>query len=142
MVNESTAVLLVSQYMTRSPISIDANAGVTMAATLMEMNHFHHLPVTRDGKVVGMISARDLFISNALGLPEIESMRVGDIAKKELYMVSSSTPLNEVVCEMTKRKTESVILLDGEAVIGIFTSTDALHALANLSKENERSSVK
>lgn len=132
MANELATVPPVSQYMTRSPISIDADAGLTIAATLMQMNRYHHLPVTRSGKIVGMISARDLFIPSALGLPDIEKIRVGDIARTDVYMIASTTSLYEVVREMSQRNIGSVILLEEEVAIGIFTTTNALHALADM----------
>jgi acetoin utilization protein AcuB len=124
------ASLPVSRYMTRSPISIDADAGLSIAATMMKVNRFQHLPVTRKGKVMGVVSARDLLTFNTAQAPGIELLRVGDIARTDLYSVSATEPLQTVVKQMSMKNVDSAIVLEGETIVGIFTTTDALRAFA------------
>ena len=50
----------VSAVMTKRPLSIGENADLVEALELMEEHQVRRLPVTRDGKVVGIVSQADL----------------------------------------------------------------------------------
>ena len=49
----------VTEIMTRNPISLDGDAHAYEAAMVMMQNNIHHLPVTSNGKLVGMVSRSD-----------------------------------------------------------------------------------
>lgn len=53
-------VTKVSQYMTADPIMVTPLTDVSEAERLMVEHGIRHLPVVRDGRPVGMVSARDL----------------------------------------------------------------------------------
>jgi citrate synthase len=50
----------VAQWMTRSPKTVDADADVDAALNLLAESKFRHIPVVTDGKLVGIVSIRDL----------------------------------------------------------------------------------
>lgn len=52
----------VSEIMTRDVISVARDASVAGCIALMKEHHIRHLPVVEDGKPVGIISLRDLFL--------------------------------------------------------------------------------
>jgi signal-transduction protein with cAMP-binding, CBS, and nucleotidyltransferase domain len=56
----------VERIMTAPVIKIDENKTIRDANAMMAREHIRHLGVTRDGKLVGMISVRDMvrFVSN------------------------------------------------------------------------------
>ena len=56
----------VEHIMTAPVIKIDENKTIRDANAMMAREHIRHLGVTRDGKLVGMISVRDMvaFVSN------------------------------------------------------------------------------
>lgn len=49
-----------SEVMTPNPISVTTEARVLDALEAMRKQHLRHLPVTRNGKVIGILSVRDL----------------------------------------------------------------------------------
>jgi CBS domain-containing protein len=51
---------LVAERMTQNPETLDADDTTDHAAMLMIHGGFRHLPVVEEGKVVGMLSIRDL----------------------------------------------------------------------------------
>ena len=61
----SPRVTPVSAYMTPEPTTVDADDECADAALTMLEIGVRHLPVTRDGAVVGMVSARDLLVFTA-----------------------------------------------------------------------------
>lgn len=50
----------IDQIMTPDPVVIEGNTLTAQALMTMTRKRFHHLPVTRDGKLIGMITATDL----------------------------------------------------------------------------------
>jgi len=52
----------VSEIMTRNVISVTRAHSADHCIALMKEHHFRHLPVVEEGKAVGIVSLRDLFI--------------------------------------------------------------------------------
>jgi acetoin utilization protein AcuB len=129
----------VSEFMTASPISIDADAAIREAGTLMSVNGFRHLPVVRDGEMIGIVSQRDLHLAQRLGGANLDSTRVGDIAKLELYTVSPEERIDDVARVLVEKKIGSALVLQGGKLVGIFTTTDALYALSAILGGSPRS---
>jgi CBS domain-containing protein len=55
----------VKSYMTPSPATVEWNADSRVVARQMMSMGVRHLPVVRDGELVGVISARDLLLLEA-----------------------------------------------------------------------------
>ncbi|MBC8355971.1 MAG: CBS domain-containing protein [Planctomycetes bacterium] len=51
---------LVSDYMTRDARSLDVEASLDDAATIFSTNTIRRIPIVRDGRLVGIVSRRDL----------------------------------------------------------------------------------
>ena len=51
--------LAVAEIMTPSPITLDGDSHAYEAALVMMQNHIHHLPITSDGELIGMVSRSD-----------------------------------------------------------------------------------
>lgn len=56
-------LVTVDQVMTPEPITVTPSTTVTEAMTLVSEKHVRHLPVVEDGRLVAMLSARDLLRS-------------------------------------------------------------------------------
>ena len=71
MVAEDRRDAPVSAAMTRDPIALPGHAPAYEAALAMVEHHVRHVLVTQDGRLVGVISERDLFSLQRLGLAEL-----------------------------------------------------------------------
>ncbi len=60
-----------SRLMTPNPVSLDENASAFDAALLMARHGVRHVPVTRGGRLIGMVSERDLFALQRTGMREV-----------------------------------------------------------------------
>lgn len=58
--------MLVREWMNADPVTIEPSADVVEARSLMSSNRIRHLPVVDDGRVVGILSDRDVQIPGAV----------------------------------------------------------------------------
>lgn len=121
----------VDEFTSLTPITINLNAALNEALKLMQQFDIRHLPVLEDRFVVGIISERDLLAN--FGKPWSEQLRVKDIMCTSILSVYKNENLGEVSYRLSKEKKGSAIVLDDDgSLYGIFTTTDALNALVEL----------
>ena len=121
--------ITVEEFMTARPVCIDASASVLDAYRRMQASGFRHLPVVREGKLLGLVSQRGLYRLERLTDSDRGSDPVVD-AMDVSYVAELETPLVFVAEEMERRKTGACVVGSHGKVLGIFTTNDALTALA------------
>ena len=120
----------VEEFTTPDPVTATEDQSLGELRQLMGERGIRHLPVTRDGKVVGLISERDVRVASALNEEERHLVRASDIMAEDPVSVTASQPLDEVAFLMSERKIGSVNVNEEEGkLLGSFTATDALNAL-------------
>jgi acetoin utilization protein AcuB len=118
--------------MTRAPRTIGPAASLAEAHALMRALRIRHLPVLEDGKLVGMVSQRDLAVIESLPDVNPAEVPVEDAMTEDVFVVAPTTPLAQVATDMAERKRGSAVVMQGDRVVGVFTVTDACRALAEL----------
>ncbi len=121
----------IREYMTPAPCTIGADQKLTVAAELMRARRIRHLPVLRAGKLVGILSQRDVQLVASLPKVVLDEVPVEDAMSEDVYAVASATPLADVAAAMADHKYGAALVIDRNEVIGVFTTIDALHALAD-----------
>lgn len=120
----------VAQHMTVSPLVIASERTLAEAHRLMREHAIRHLPVVDAGRLVGLVSQRDLYLAETLRGVDPATDTVREAMTPDPYAVSPATPLDEVAAAMADRRIGSALVVDRGSVIGIFTTVDALRALA------------
>ncbi len=120
---------VVAAYMTASPHSIGADQTLATARTLMRKHRIRHLPVMRAGKLIGLVSQRDLDFVESLAGVDPEKVVVEDAMSQEPYCVHPDTPLDEVAIEMSRRRYGCAIVMRDGKLIGMFTTVDGMRIL-------------
>ncbi len=123
---------LVEHYMTPSPRLIDRSETVGGALKLMKAHSIRHLPVVEDGKLLGIVSERDLELACNFPQLDVHRISVEQVMVFDPLQVEPHTPLERVVAEMFERKLGSAVITKGGEPIGVFTTTDALFALSKV----------
>ncbi|MBX7194345.1 MAG: CBS domain-containing protein [Sandaracinaceae bacterium] len=118
--------------MTTAPHSIGTEQTLAHAHEVLRSHHIRHLPVLQGGKLVGMLTQRDLALVETLKDVDPNSVKVEDAMSGEVYTVSPDAPLDEVVQEMAEKKYGSAVVVSNHKVVGIFTTVDVCSALADL----------
>lgn len=120
----------IAEFMTPSPVTIGVDQTVAFANRRMHEAGIRHLPVLEAGKLVGILSDRDIALIEGLPGADIETLMVGDAMSSEVYAVSSKTTLAHAAEIMAERKIGSAVVTEHGKVVGIFTTVDALRVLA------------
>jgi acetoin utilization protein AcuB len=120
----------IAKYMSRGPHTIGREQSLAAAKQLMHKSHVRHLPVLHGGKLVGVISERELAMVEAL--PGSKQLSVEDAMVPDVYTISEDAALQTVAADMARLKLGSAVVVKGDDVVGVFTAVDGLRALAEL----------
>lgn len=124
--------LTIKQRMTPAPHSIGLDQTLAFAHEVMTTHGLRHLPVLSGGKLVGLVSERDLYFLEAVAGVDAKTERVEQGMSQDVYCASPESSVREVVLEMIEHRYGCAVVVEGTKVIGIFTTTDALKLLASV----------
>jgi acetoin utilization protein AcuB len=128
---------VVAQYMTPGPHTIGPTRSLAAARRTMHEHQVRHLPVLDGGRVVGLLSERDLLLVETLPSVNPTEVRVEEAMVQEVFTVEPESPVGEVVEQMIARKLGSAVVCRDDRVVGVFTTVDALRALHELLERPE-----
>lgn len=128
----------VKSAMTPFPHSVDIKASVADAQAFMREHRIRHLPVTENGVLIGVVTDRDikLLLGPDFDYPEPRELTVGDAMVEETYVVDLNTPLVDVLKHMSGGRIGSALVTRKGKLAGVFTSTDACRAFAELIEQS------
>jgi acetoin utilization protein AcuB len=116
--------------MTPSPYSIGAQETLVQAGAAMREHGVRHLPVVYDGRLVGIVTDRDVRFLELLNDVDPRLVTVSDAMAQIVYAVTPDAPLDEVVQEMGSRKCDAAVVMQDDHVVGMFTTVDVCRVLA------------
>jgi len=122
----------IKKYMTTDVQTIGDEQPMSAAHSMMRSRHIRHLPVLHQGKLVGIVSDRDLRLIETLREVDPTKVAVSEAMTTDTYVVSPDASLDEVVGMMAANKYGSAVVVDHGHVVGIFTTVDACSAFAEL----------
>lgn len=134
--------MFVSKRMTPNPVTIPPTMTVSDATNLMKTNNFRRVPVVDNGKLVGIVTDRDLRAvapspATTLSVFEINhllaKMLVKEIMKSPVITISAGATIEEAALMMYTHKIGGLVVLDAAgAVAGIITETDIFKCLVDV----------
>lgn len=128
----SKPIPTIQKFMTTAPHTIGAEQTLAKAHELMREHGIRHLPVLTGGKLVGVISDRDLRLVESLKDVDPKTLRVDEAMTTDVVGVAPDLALDEVVQTMGAKKIGSVVVMQNQKVVGIFTTVDLCRAFAEL----------
>jgi acetoin utilization protein AcuB len=124
----------VGGFMTRDPFTIGADQPIAVARRIMAAHDVRYLPVLAGGLPVGLLGAGDLARLDASGRPDRDLVSAEDVMTGPLYQVMTDASVVEVARELAARRLGAALVLEDGVLVGIFTTSDALLALARLAE--------
>ena len=128
----SKAIPQIRKYMTAAPHTIGHDQTLASAQNMMRELRIRHLPVLDGGRLVGVLTERDVALIETLKDVDPKNVQVSDAMSQQVYTVSPDGPLDEVAAEMAEHKYGSAVVMDNNHVVGVFTTVDGMSALSEL----------
>ncbi len=125
----------IEKFMTPMPHTIGRDISMKKALEMMRSHQIRHLPVQESGKLVGILTDRDIKL--AASFSSDQEIIVEDIMTPDPYTIKPGTPLDEVVSQMAEHKYGcAIIVQDNGKIVGIFTAIDSLKVLSEVLHQN------
>jgi acetoin utilization protein AcuB len=127
-------MLRVRDFMTRDVVTLGPGASAAEAWAACRDNGIRHVPIVEDGRLVGVVSDRDLrdVRGGERDSDSLRWVRVGEIMTRELVTIHPLDTIERAAREIYDRKIGSLpVVADGE-LVGIITSSDMMRTLIEL----------
>lgn len=115
---------VIGEVMTSGPTTIEAGDSGEEAAGVMRAKGLRHLPVLEDGKLVGMLSDRDLRKSRGRG--QLELSLVSELMSARPETVQVDRPLSTVAALLYDERISAVPVMEGSELRGIASLVDLM----------------
>jgi len=136
----STKTTSVRQWMTADPVTVTPETTVPDAALIMRQGGFRRLLVMEDGKLVGIVTDRDLkeampSDATSLSIWEINylvaKLPVREVMSYPVISIDESATLEQAAKIMLENKLGGLPVVSGEKLVGIVTVSDVLRAFVH-----------
>lgn len=129
-------MLLVKDSMTRGVVVLSPETTAGEALALCRERRIRHLPVLEAGRLVGIVSDRDLrSAAPGLGDPArasaLEKIRVSEVMTRDVVTTRPDDPIEEAANRMREKRI-GCLPVEDERLVGILTSSDVMEALVQL----------
>ncbi len=126
--------MIVKDFMTPNPITVTPQTSFNEALKTMRENRIRRLPVLDNGKLVGIVTEKDLLYASpskatTLDIWELHyvlsKLKIGEIMTSNVITVEENAPLEEAAKIMSENKIGALPVLNSEGdLVGIITETD------------------
>lgn len=132
---------VVKEIMMGSPVTLGPEDTLDLANDVISLGRIRHIPVVEDGRVVGLLSQRDLIGAAAnqiFGLKQrstsalLKTILIKDVMKKRVITVEPHTKIQAVAQLMADKKIGCVPVVSEGALVGLVTTTDILRYVEEL----------
>lgn len=142
--------MLVEELMTSHVFTVEPNDMIDRVFFLIHYEKVRHLPVVEKGKLVGMVSDRDMY--KALGPKSnsnaIEANKTGtelhvipkkvqNIMRRGITSTTPDTLASDAAAMMAEHKVGALPVLKDNKLVGILSSTDILRVFSKVEHAKE-----
>ena len=118
----------VADCMTPEPTCVAPDDNLTTVIALMDAGDFRTVPVIRNGKLVGIITDRDIRKYSR----ESEDSKVGAVMTEHPICVSPNDSVTEAVRMLIAYKVGALPVIKQHKLVGVITTTDILKVVLGL----------
>lgn len=127
--------MLVRDVMQTHPVSASLETRLPDLARLLQRRGFRHVPILDGGKLVGIVSDRDVkqAMFSAASVTEgrersrlLDELTAGQIMSRAVVTIGPMFGVEEAARLMATRKISAVPVTEGDRLVGLLTETDVL----------------
>ena len=140
--------MLVINWMSKPPITVDVNATFQDAVLLLNKHDIHMLPVVENDQIMGVITDRDIKQASTSDVVSLENdeliksvsrIKIKAIMNKRPITVPYDYTLEETAVLLFVHKISGVPVINPEGqLVGVFTKNDLFRAFISLTGINKR----
>jgi CBS domain-containing protein len=129
----------VRDLMSTNVATLGRNDTLTLADDVMKSKRIRHLPVLEDGRLVGILTQRDLFhaaMSTALGFGEkaqkefLVTVPVKEVMTDEVVTIGPDEDVKSAARKMLELKIGCLPVVEKEKLLGLLSESDLLRVVA------------
>jgi CBS domain-containing membrane protein len=133
--------MYVRDLMQSEVATLDASDRLDLADDIMRLGRIRHLPILSRGRLVGILSQRDLFraaVSSVLQLARpaerewLGAIQIAAVMTPDVVTVGPETPVRRAVTLMIDRKIGCLPVVERGQLVGLVSETDCLRYLAHV----------
>jgi len=139
--------MFVGERMSHPVITVSPDTPIHDALIMFKREHIRRAPVIKDGKMIGIVSERDLLNASpspvtSLSVWElnylVSKVTVKQVMSKKVKTVDVNTPIEEAARIMADSKIGGLPVTRAGKVVGMITETDLFKILLELMGARER----
>jgi len=129
------------QLMSSDVATLDVNTTLNVADDLMQLKRIRHLPVLAGGRLVGLITQRDLFLAGVSSVLSFRRqaekewlghIRIKEVMTTDLVTIAREADVEEAVTRMLEHKIGCLPVVAAGKLVGLLTETDCLRYLRRI----------
>lgn len=134
--------MLVQHWMTRNPVTIEADTPFLEARLILNEKRIRHLPVVDRGKLIGVITDRDVKEAAPSGATTLDvyelnylllKMKVRDLVKKAPITIKPTNSVEKAALLMHDHRIGCLPVVDEAGkLVGLITETDLLEVMVEI----------
>ncbi len=134
--------MLVKEWMAKDPIVIDEHTSIMKATQIMKEHGIRRIPVVRDGRLIGIISDRDIkeaapSKATSLDVHELyyllSEIKVKDIMTPDPITLRENDSVEKAAVIMLENRISGIPVADDDYhVIGVITQTDVFKVMISI----------
>ncbi len=128
--------MLIKDWMATAVLTVDANTSVMRATRIMKENNIRRLPVLSQGRLVGVVTDRDLKEASPSSTSDIDihemyyllsEMKIKDVMTDKCITLNQDDSLEKAAMVMLNEKISGIMILDEDGnLVGLLSETDIL----------------
>jgi CBS domain-containing protein len=132
---------LVRDVMQKGIVTISASETLSTVEDIMTLGQVRHIPVVQAGRLVGVVSHRDLLRASLSNLSNhrdderrlfLHVVEIARVMSVPPIVVTPDVTVGEAALIMAERKIGCLPVLEGDELVGMITETDILHLVAGM----------
>ena len=125
----------IKEVMTRDVRACEPNAAGAEAAKVMAREDVGPVPIVEDGRLVGLVTDRDIVVRVVAEGRDPNETTVNEIASTELVTVSPDDDLDEALNLLARRQVRRLPVVEGDRLVGIVAQADIALTLSEDEKK-------
>ena len=132
--------------MGKSLVTVSVSERLSTVEDIMTLGHVRHMPVVQGGKLVGVVSERDLLRASLSVLSEhrgaerrafLHVVEIARVMSAPAIVIGPDSTVDEAARVMAEKKIGCLPVVENDHLLGMVTETDVLRCMAGIGPEEE-----